>query len=272
MAIEAVQLACRLIQRLPLKMETKTDMSPVTIADYASQGVIMGHLEDHFIAEESEASEDMKQLIRTYTELPLRWTNEQATNKGYILDPIDGTKGYLRGGQYAVCLAYFDEVIQFSVIGCPRLGFPSLTDTPGTLMVAIKDQGCYQIGLFDNFSLSSALACHACPSASVIMSFESQHCNQETVDEFLKHNAFEVHRMDSQAKYCVVARGEAGVYLRPTPYGYTEKLWDHAAGILAIREAGGIVKQTNDRPINIEYMPTFPVSGLLAHHTSLILK
>ena len=49
-------------------------------------------------------------------------------------------------------------------------------------------------------------------------------------------------RLDSQAKYAVVARGEAGAYLRlPTLAGYEEKIWDHAAGYVTITEAGGKV-------------------------------
>jgi 3'(2'), 5'-bisphosphate nucleotidase len=51
-------------------------------------------------------------------------------------------------------------------------------------------------------------------------------------------------RLDSQAKYGVVARGEAAIYLRlPSPKtpDYREKIWDHAAGSLIVQEAGGRV-------------------------------
>ncbi len=48
--------------------------------------------------------------------------------------------------------------------------------------------------------------------------------------------------MDSQAKYAVVARGEADIYMRlPTRADYEEKIWDHAAGVLILLEAGGAV-------------------------------
>jgi 3'(2'), 5'-bisphosphate nucleotidase len=50
--------------------------------------------------------------------------------------------------------------------------------------------------------------------------------------------------MDSQAKYGVVARGEAALYLRfPSPQSpnYREKIWDHAAGALIVEESGGRV-------------------------------
>jgi 3'(2'), 5'-bisphosphate nucleotidase len=49
-------------------------------------------------------------------------------------------------------------------------------------------------------------------------------------------------QLDSQAKYGVVARGDASIYLRlPSPESpdYREKIWDHAAGALIVEEAGG---------------------------------
>ena len=49
-------------------------------------------------------------------------------------------------------------------------------------------------------------------------------------------------RIDSQCKYAAVARGDATIYLRlPTIKGYQEKIWDHAAGVAVIEEAGGVV-------------------------------
>src|SRR5204863_3918492 len=49
-------------------------------------------------------------------------------------------------------------------------------------------------------------------------------------------------RLDSQAKYPSIARGAGDIYLRlPTSKDYREKIWDHAAGDLIVREAGGWV-------------------------------
>jgi 3'(2'), 5'-bisphosphate nucleotidase len=58
-------------------------------------------------------------------------------------------------------------------------------------------------------------------------------------------------RMDSQAKYGVVARGEASIYLRlPRRAAYRERIWDHAAGSLLVREAGGEVTDAYGRPLD----------------------
>lgn len=58
-------------------------------------------------------------------------------------------------------------------------------------------------------------------------------------------------RIDSQAKYAVVARGEADVYLRlPTKKDYREKIWDHAGGMLVVEEAGGRVTDIDGKPLD----------------------
>ena len=60
--------------------------------------------------------------------------------------------------------------------------------------------------------------------------------------------------MDSQAKYAVVARGEADIYLRlPTRADYREKIWDHAAGALIVEEAGGVVTDITGRPLEFNH-------------------
>lgn len=47
-------------------------------------------------------------------------------------------------------------------------------------------------------------------------------------------------RIDSQAKYGALARGDGAIYLRFPHKGYREKIWDHAAGSIVVTEAGGI--------------------------------
>lgn len=58
-------------------------------------------------------------------------------------------------------------------------------------------------------------------------------------------------RMDSQCKYAALARGEACIYLRlPTRKHYEERIWDHAAGWLIVREAGGLVTDTRGKELD----------------------
>jgi 3'(2'), 5'-bisphosphate nucleotidase len=63
-------------------------------------------------------------------------------------------------------------------------------------------------------------------------------------------------RMDSQAKYGAVARGDAVLYLRlPSPKSpnYREKIWDHATGTLIVEEAGGKVTDMHGKPLDFAY-------------------
>jgi len=58
-------------------------------------------------------------------------------------------------------------------------------------------------------------------------------------------------QMDSQAKYGSVARGAGDLYLRlPVRKDYQEKIWDHAAGDLIVREAGGEVTDASGKRLN----------------------
>lgn len=57
-------------------------------------------------------------------------------------------------------------------------------------------------------------------------------------------------RIDSQAKYAAVSRGDAEMYLRFTLAGYREWIWDHAAGSIITTEAGGVVCDAEGAPLD----------------------
>jgi 3'(2'), 5'-bisphosphate nucleotidase len=83
-------------------------------------------------------------------------------------------------------------------------------------------------------------------AARFVESVEAAHADQ-AAHQRLAHILGITHpplRLDSQAKYGIVARGEAAIYLRlPSPQtpSYRENIWDHAAGALLVAEAGGRV-------------------------------
>jgi hypothetical protein len=155
----------------------------------------------------------------------------------WTLDPIDGTKGFLRGGQYAVCLALLvDARVELGIIGCPNLPpiTPSSTnDDKGALFVAVRGHGAHQLPLSPRVTDTPQqlqmprLALH---DLSFLESVEKAHAALDTnarVAARLGVRAAPV-RMDSQAKYAALARGDGGggVYLRlPIARGYQEKIW-----------------------------------------------
>ena len=58
-------------------------------------------------------------------------------------------------------------------------------------------------------------------------------------------------RLDSQTKYAMVARGDASIYLRVPRGDYRENIWDHAAGLIVVEEAGGRVCDVEGKPFDI---------------------
>jgi 3'(2'), 5'-bisphosphate nucleotidase len=156
----------------------------------------------------------------------------------WTLDPIDGTKGFLRGGQYAVCLALIvDGRVELGVTGCPNLPLdPVLPTGPtGALFVAVRGRGAFQ------YPLSATVAARtppvpmrmpalAVPNLSFLESVEEAHAALDTngkIAQRLGVRSAPV-RMDSQAKYAALARGDrnGGVYLRlPANTEYREKIW-----------------------------------------------
>ncbi|KAJ9064424.1 3'(2'),5'-bisphosphate nucleotidase [Entomophthora muscae] len=140
-AIEAVRKAskvCLQVFNSLAQGETvvKDDKSPVTVADYSAQAVINTILSEKFPNDPIVGEEDADFSThprRKISDIPK--TNEQildAIDKGnyqggskgrfWTLDPIDGTKGFLRGGQFAVCLALIvNGSVELGVLGCPNL-------------------------------------------------------------------------------------------------------------------------------------------------------
>lgn len=64
----------------------------------------------------------------------------------WAVDPIDGTKGFLRGEQYAVTIGLIENgKVVVGVLGCPNLALDFMDESSekGSLLVAVQDQGAY---------------------------------------------------------------------------------------------------------------------------------
>ena len=287
-ALEAVCTAARICQSVQQSISSdvlqKKDKSPVTIADFASQAVICKALKQAFPEDPIIAEEDSRELRepenepfmdRILQELAridhpgdsqsvCDWIDaghtSEYSDRFWTLDPIDGTKGFLRGEQYAISLALIIAgEITLSAVGCPNLpldwNHPQQT---GALLCAIRGNGA-NIRSLANLSDSSPVkvsteeklsALRFCES---VESGHSSHSHSAQVFERLEITAEPV-RLDSQAKYAVVAQGAAEVYLRlPTRPGYIEKIWDHAGGVLLVEEAGGRVTDILGKPLEFTH-------------------
>ncbi|PPR07661.1 hypothetical protein CVT24_003829 [Panaeolus cyanescens] len=174
----------------------------------------------------------------------------------WTIDPIDGTKGFLRGEQYAVCLALIvDSKVQLGVIGCPNLPFDPKDPSKGTgcIFVAVRGHGAEQLTLTLSDPTPLSIPSTEASDISFLESVEAAHSSHsfnDRVASLLSVTRSPV-RMDSQAKYGCLARGEGGAYLRmPTGVGYREKIWDHASGNILVEEAGGIVTDSRGQPLD----------------------
>jgi HAL2 family 3'(2'),5'-bisphosphate nucleotidase len=268
---------CRTVQRDMDRVRAiiKDDRSPVTIADYGAQAVVGRTLRERLgpgvvmVGEETSAflrnPENDAQLAATLAAVQDVW--ESATEDALLdaidvgagdthhagfwtLDPIDGTKGFLRGQQYAVSLAYIErgEVV-VAAMGCPNLParFDASLDEPdphGCLYLAIRGEGVWEMPADDRAARPVRLTPISSGSGraiSLCTSVDESHSNLERTAEVMARvgPVREPSRLDSQAKYAVVARGQADAYLRiPTKKGYSEYIWDHAPGALIATEAG----------------------------------
>jgi 3'(2'), 5'-bisphosphate nucleotidase len=171
----------------------------------------------------------------------------------WTLDPIDGTKGFLRGQQYAVSLGIIAEGRPvLGVLACPNLpadpGAPlDVADRAGALYFAVRGEGAWEVaGLDPAGERRRITASSRAPGSAVraCASVEKAHTSLDDVDRVLERigGAGEPAQLDSQCKYAVVARGQADAYLRlPTRKAYVERIWDHAAGSLVATEAGAVV-------------------------------
>ena len=287
-AIQAVREAATLCMAVQAKISSsvleKKDKSPVTVADFGSQALVCRAIREAFpndpiIAEEdSEALQqgDNAHLLEKVvaevtavrpgvdTKTVCDWIDfggaQEYSERFWTLDPIDGTKGFLRGQQYAIALALIvDGEIVVSALGCPNLSVSAEnTDETGIVYSAVKGEGTIAVSLegtrsAEKITVSATTLSSQARFVESVESGHTSHNDSANVGDKLEITAEPV-RLDSQAKYAVVARGEADIYLRlPTRPGYVEKIWDHAAGVLVITEAGGTVTDINGKPLDFTH-------------------
>ncbi|MBE9523956.1 MAG: 3'(2'),5'-bisphosphate nucleotidase [Chloroflexi bacterium] len=299
-AIDAVRQASLLVKQVQAELVssalTKDDRSPVTVADFAAQALVGYLLEKSFpqdamigeedssvlqTPEEEQTLTSITHFVGQYTEgatpeKVCQWIDRgsaQSASRFWTLDPIDGTKGFLRGDQYAVSFALVEDgVVQIGVLGCPNLsdGYRSEIGGPGSLVVSARGQGTWVTTIEgeNTFNAIQASTQDDPTQTRLLRSFESGHTNVSQIDlvaEELGVKAAPV-RMDSQAKYAVLAAGHGELYLRllsSSRPNYREKIWDQAAGVLVIEEAGGQVTDLDGKALD------FTAGRTLAHNRGI---
>ncbi len=292
-ALEAVALASQLSARLQGRIgnfvEFKSDASPVTLADLAVQTVTLKVLMSRlgpirFVGEEDaiqvRADRDLAEAVASAVSECLRtdlsvtevvevlsrpqYLEVESTDHDYwILDPIDGTKGYLRGDQFAIALALVrGGSVEFGVLGCPQLR-SLVRGERGVVYAANRSAGsvCYsaQEILSEGVEAASSVPISVSNRSQldelrVAESYEPSHARHDRSAILADHLGLRNPplRMDGQGKYAAVAEAQADLYMRFCRGEKThEKLWDHAAGTIVVEQAGGRVTDLFGQPLEI---------------------
>lgn len=311
-AIQAARLAvaracvvARSVQRELSRVGTmyKPDNSPVTVADYAAQAVVSWTLTEalgEIVLVGEESATDLRAQLKSADRRAVdavvhavrrvlpgleESTVLDAIDAGsadppedgdgfWTLDPIDGTKGFLRGGQYAIALAWIEDGRPIiGALGCPNLStnlsMPvSEPDRVGTIYLAEAGQGVYELHADDDLSAVKAdpvrirrLNPADGEPVRLCESVEAEHTSHDDAERILERlgEPGEPIRLDGQAKYAVVGRGQADLYLRlpkepkPGKPPYVEKIWDHAAGALVAAELGCAVTDARGESLDFSH-------------------
>ena len=281
-AISAVLKAIPLCQQVQTDMGRddaveKADRSPVTVADFGAQALICQAIGEAFPKDAIVAEEDSQELRKNPQLMPrvTRYVNSftegslstqavcdlidlgggEAEKRFWTLDPIDGTKGFLQGDPYAIALALIvDGEVKLGVLGCPNLR--QKWDDPqaqrGCLFVAERGKGAWMLSLDGEFSEQIHVSQ---TTRRLVDTVESTHSDVKAHRQIAQQVGFITRpiKMYGQAKHGVLARGEASVYmnlLKPGKEDYRETIWDYAAGIIVVEEAGGMVTDVDGQALD----------------------
>ena len=299
-AFRAVQRASRLCDRIQQEMVTKalskSDKSPVTVADFASQALVAQMLasafpSDPLVGEEDSAAlrtADQKARLEAVTgfvrdelggvdaDQVCAWIDRGGADPAerfWTLDPIDGTKGFLRGDQYVTALALIvDGELIVAALGCPNLNTEMKPDHEGEgcTLLAVQGEGTWVFGRqMDSGRKLHVSTIDDTAQARVLRSFESGHTDTQKIDALTDELGViaEPVLMDSQAKYALLAAGRGDLLFRllsPDRPDYKEKIWDQAAGALIVQEAGGMITDLYGQRLD------FTAGRLLANNTGVL--
>jgi 3'(2'), 5'-bisphosphate nucleotidase len=211
------------IVRRGFEVEAKHDASPVTQADRAAELVILGALARAapgvpVIAEEEVAAGRIPAHDDTY----------------FLVDPLDGTKEFIRGGDdYTVNIGLIEH-------GVPKLGVVFAPAT-GQLHGGCVGEGAW----LDEGQGRSAIRTRERGEQVTAVASKS-HLNQATID-YLEAavGACGYVTVGSSLKFCIVAEGRADIYPRAAPTSE----WDTAAGHAVLLAAGGLVDGPDGGPL-----------------------
>ncbi len=214
------------VYRSDFAVETKADASPLTAADLAAQKVILAGL---------SALEPLLPVLSEEVKA-LAWSERSQWTRYWLVDPLDGTREFVkRNGEFTVNIALIDR-------HRPVLGVV-LAPVTGELYVAEHGHGAWLQPQADTPWQRIRTRPLAQPPVLAGSRSHGGGHERELLESLLGTEHVLV-PLGSSLKFCLIARGEADVYLR---LGLTSE-WDTAAAQCVLQEAGGAVLDLQGRP------------------------
>ncbi len=206
-------------------VQTKADASPLTAADLAAQQVIVAGL--------SQLETRLPILSEEANALP--WSERRHWSRYWLVDPLDGTREFVkRNDEFTVNIALIDQ--HRSVLGVV------LAPVTGDLYVAELGNGTWLQQRSDDGW--RRLRTRPLAQPPMVAGSRSHGGSQRSVLEPLIGGEYQLLALGSSLKFCLIARGDADVYLR---LGLTSE-WDTAAAQCVLDEAGGAVLDLHGQP------------------------
>jgi 3'(2'), 5'-bisphosphate nucleotidase len=227
-ALRAALAAGEAIMRVyaePFEVIQKSDQTPVTEADLASERIIVRALSEAFphipiVSEETAPEDGFKPPAARF----------------WVVDPLDGTKEFIaKNGEFCVCIALIEDGRPvLGVLYGPAMGVTYAAHGSGTA-IRIKDGGA-----------AEKIAARVPPPDGVVVIHSRTNANSRRLGEYFQGRSI-LERMScgSALKFGVLAAGEADLYPR---FGTTME-WDTAAGQAILEAAGGSVVRVEGGPL-----------------------
>ncbi len=289
-AVRQAARLCQLVQETHLVSSDKGGHEPVTIADYGSQAILSRAVgqafpNDAIMAEEQggqfmslvpeDGRAEVVRLIGEILGIPVtqadvvRWLDygqNRETERIWVIDPIDGTKGFLALRSYVIAVGVMEKRVPVAgVIGSPAYPTPS---GGGALFHAQSNVAYMQPlsgGQVKRIHVSEQDGTVGIRALESVEKSHANHDRMERVRQVAGMGDAELFRLDSMEKYARIAAGDAELYLRLPRIESTRPfmIWDHAAGTALVQAAGGLVTDVDGSPLDFSTGNTLQNGGIV---------
>lgn len=213
--------------RTDTAVELKSDDSPVTQADRAAETLILERLAALYPGVQTVAEEAVS----------VDGVPAQAEAWFWLIDPLDGTRGFVRGGEaFTVNIALIHDGYPVAgVVTAPATATTWRTDAPGA--GAFRRQfGQVQAGEAHSGEDWRPIRVRDRPQEGLALLSHSI-TDDEAARLAARHGCTRWQGTDSSLKFCLVAEGRFDAY----PRSASISEWDTAAGQAVLEAAGGRV-------------------------------